>query len=111
MSAQREHLVELVENLPEELVQEVTDSVLFILERRKDRNVPVIPATDDQTSVEVTSAEEGPFAEMAQMAERYNIRSGRSDISSRAGELAGEAIVEHFLKRRMEQDGDSEDSH
>jgi hypothetical protein len=41
MRAQRQQLVELVENLPEELLQEVTDFVLFLLEKRVRKSQPL----------------------------------------------------------------------
>lgn len=112
MSAQRKRLVELVENLPADLEQEVTDFVLFLIEKRqKSEFSPPAPKSDLQNDDYLRNLPDDPLLAIAEVADRLDLRSGRSDVSSRASELAGEAIVEEFNRRRKEQDADTQDSH
>lgn len=81
-------LQELIEELPPELEQQVTDFVLFVLQR----HTQAAPDTGNA------------LLEIAELADTNDWRSGREDVSSRAGELTQQILAEEFARRRGEQD-------
>ena len=84
------------------------------LARRRNRAVEDIAETmleSSLTLVEQTApvGEAGnttnPFLAIAEMAEKNNWSSGRTDVSENLDEIVGDIIAEEFIKRRAEDNG------
>ena len=86
-------LRELIDQVPKELEQEVTDFVLFILER----HVKAHP-----------SVASGTLSALAQKALEANINTGETDVSKRSREILETEYGDYLAKRlnRSEHDGE-----
>lgn len=86
-------LRELIDQVPKELEQEVTDFVLFILER----HVKAHPSVASST-----------LSALAQKALEANINTGETDVSKRSREILETEYGDYLAKRlnRAEHDGE-----
>lgn len=99
MSAQRKSLDQLVKELPPELEREVTDFVLFLLEKR-------IKLQIDSAS-EIDTLSPGSPALLAKLAQEANIFTDEMDVSTRSREILESEYADYLADRMNNQDGDA----
>ena len=92
-------LRELIEQVPEELEQEVTNFVLFILERH-------LKAHPEKSTY--ASVPSGTLAALAQKALEANINTGETDVSRRSREILETEYGDYLAKRLNRSEHDSE---
>ncbi len=101
MSAQRKSLEQLVKELPPELEGEVTDFVLFLLEKRTKFQTQLDSSTDSDSPLP------GSPALLAQLAREANINTGETDISTRSREILESEYADYLTAQINDLDDDA----
>jgi uncharacterized protein DUF2281 len=102
MSAQRKSLEQLVSELPPELEREVTDFVLFLLEKRTKSQREL----DSAAEVDNDTLSPGSPALLAKLAREANINTGETDVSTRSREILESKYADYLAERMNNQGND-----
>lgn len=104
MSAQQKSLEQLVRELPPELEAEVTDFVLFLLEKRTK------PQNQFNSPKEIDSGALLPGSPglLAKLAQEANINTGETDISTRSREILDTEYAGYLTGRMNTQSDNTE---
>jgi len=103
MSAQRKSLEQLVRELPPELEGEVTDFVLFLLQKHTK-----FQTQSASTEIDSDTLLPGSPALLAKLAREANIEIGETDISTRSREILDSEYADYLAKRMNQQSDDAE---
>jgi hypothetical protein len=104
MSAQRKSLEQLVRELPPELEREVTDFVLFLLEKRA--KLQTLP--NSSTEIYDDTLSPGSPALLAKLAREVNISTGETDVSMRSREILESEYADYLAEKMNKQGNDAE---
>lgn len=104
MSAQRKSLEQLVRELPPELEGEVTDFVLFLLEKRTKFQTQ----SEQAAGIDSNTFSPGSPALLAKLAREANINTGETDVSRRSREILESEYSDYLAGRMTNQDDDAQ---